>query len=405
VEALAGQNVLGFYWVTRFGEPTILISSQDVEEVPQIVAHELAHLVSYYLFPRQHRWFAEGLAQFVESVAKVDSRGQRWAGGDPQSGWGAGSIKLTPAPALFSWGETWLDCGLCDHDPYVTSWVLYRFLWSDHSKEFAEFERRLSQGDSPNDAWGAAFPRWNRATGTLARLDGDLAYHQRHERGMKFTVKVGEVDRTFTSAVASSADLHMLLLPLKLERTNRLLKENVERDVAEEALREDPHNALATAALARLQGAPLIPKLKEIVAARPTDRYAWYLLAEENKDPAEREAALKQAVAAWPDGALPNATLASYLATTGRANEALLFANHAVDLAPWNPDIIASLALVAVELGKCPEALLLQSRAVDVATAKGIGAANSDDKALRAKLEKYRTHCDTVRGAGGASAR
>jgi len=162
---------------------------------------------------------------------------------------------------------------------------------------------------------------------------------------------------------------------------------------------------LATAALARLQGAPLIPKLKEIVAARPTDRYAWYLLAEENKDPAEREAALKQAVAAWPDGALPNATLASYLATTGRANEALLFANHAVDLAPWNPDIIASLALVAVELGKCPEALLLQSRAVDVATAKGIGAANSDDKALRAKLEKYRTHCDTVRGAGGASAR
>ncbi len=405
MERLVGQNVLGFYWVTRFAEPTIVISSEDVDEVPQIVAHEVAHHVSYYLFPRQHRWFAEGLAQFVESVAKVDSTGERWVGGNPKSGGGAGSIKLTPAPALFSWGETWLNCGFCDHDPYVTSFVLYRFLWNDRSEKFAQFEKRLSEGDSPDDAWHAAFPQWNRVTGTLATLDNDLTYHQRHERGVKFKVKVGDLDRTYTTAVASSADLHMLLLPLKLARTHRLLTEKVERDIAEEALREDPQSALASAALTRLQNAPLLPKLKEIVAARPTDRYAWYLIATETQDPAEKEAALRRAVAVWPDGALAHAALASYLASTGRASEALPFANHAVDLAPWDPDIVASLASVAVELGKCREGLLLQGRAVDVATAKVLGAANSNGKALRAQLEKYRTRCGFGQQTGGAAAR
>jgi hypothetical protein len=395
VEKIVGSDVIAFYWISALAEPTILISAEDVDDLPQSIAHELTHHVSYYLFPRQNRWFAEGLAQFVESVAKVDSRGRRWAGGNPNSGWAAGSVKFTPAPQLFSWGDTWLNCGLCDHDPYVTSFVLYRFLWNDRSKQFSEFQRHLSQGDSPDDAWRAAFPQWNRATGTLARLDGDLEHHRRHKRGMQFEVKIGEVDRTFTTAVASPADLHMLLLPLKLARTHRLLTKNVQRDVMEEALREDPYHPFATAALARLDGTPLLPKLQAVVAARPTDGHAWYLLAAETLDPAEREAALRRAVALWPNGALANAALAAHLATTGRASEALPFANHAVDLAPWNPDMVASLALVAVELGKCREALVLQSRAVDVSKAGGLGAGSSDDQALRRQLEKYQAHCNS----------
>src|ERR1700704_340347 len=81
VDYTGSRDVLGLFWVSPLGEPTILISADQVQHVPQIVAHELTHYVSSYLFPRQPFWFAEGLAQFVESVGKVDREGRRWAGG------------------------------------------------------------------------------------------------------------------------------------------------------------------------------------------------------------------------------------------------------------------------------------------------------------------------------------
>lgn len=35
---------------------------------PGVVAHELAHAISWYLFPEQQHWFLEGLAAFVASI-------------------------------------------------------------------------------------------------------------------------------------------------------------------------------------------------------------------------------------------------------------------------------------------------------------------------------------------------
>jgi len=51
----------------------------------------------------------------------------------------------------------------------------------------------------------------------------------------------------------------------------------------------------------------------------------------------------------------------------GRAREALPFANRAVDLAPWDPAYLDTLATVALELGQCPQALQLTQRSVETA--------------------------------------
>jgi Flp pilus assembly protein TadD len=150
---------------------------------------------------------------------------------------------------------------------------------------------------------------------------------------------------------------------------------------------------------ASLDGAPPLSALRVAAESRPADGRAWYLLAGATKDQTEREAALRRATALWPDGALAHAALASHLATTGRAGEALPLANQAVDLAPWNPDVVAALALTALALGKCQEALELQARAVDVAKAGGLGAAASDAKALGEQLAKYRTRCSQSQAA------
>jgi hypothetical protein len=95
------RDIIGLFWVSPLGQPTILISADHVENLPQVVAHELTHYVSSYLFPRQPYWFSEGLAQFVEGVGKVDGEGRRWAGSDPMGGWAAGNVKLAPMAALF----------------------------------------------------------------------------------------------------------------------------------------------------------------------------------------------------------------------------------------------------------------------------------------------------------------
>lgn len=388
--ALLGFSGLGepaLFWISALGQPAILIAYQDLAERPQAIAHELAHYLSRYLYPRQAYWFREGLAQFVESVGRRDGEGRRWAGEDPTRGQ-AGTIKLTRLAPLMA-GDA---AGLFD-DPYLTTFVLYRFLWNERGRQLTEYQRRLSEGEAPGDAWSGAFPEWSAEAGLLGRLDDALARHQRTGRGLRWEVKVGGVDRTFTPLPTSSADLHMLLLMPALLVTNELQKRSVLRSVAQEALREDATHPEATAALASLDGTGVLEPLRAAAAARPDDGRAWYLLGGVATDPAEAEAALRRATSLWPDGAAASALLAGHLASTGRAREALAFANQAVDLAPWSPDAIAALAWAASGLGKCSEAVRLQARAVDVQAEGALGPVRSDPRELRHQLDAFRRRC------------
>lgn len=387
-EMTGNDAIAGLFWVSRLGEPTILLASEDIGDIPQIIAHELTHYLSRYLFPRQPYWFAEGLAQFVEGVGRPDREGRRWAGADPASGWIAGSVKLTPVEDLFSRNSGgWFD------DPYLTSWILYRFLWNERSAQLSRYQRGLEEGAAPEDAWRAAFPEWDPATGRLRLLNNDLAQSQRSGRGLRWEVKIPAVDRSFTVAPGSDAAVQMILLERRLTIVNPLRSRQVRRETAEQALRVDPTNPEATAELAAVAGAPLLPALRAVATARPDDGRAWYLLARAETDPGRRESALRRAVEHWPDGALANAALAVELASTGRAREALPFANHAVDLAPWSPDAVAALARVALGLGKCREARLLQARAVEVARAHGVGSGDANARELGAQLASYPERC------------
>jgi tetratricopeptide (TPR) repeat protein len=395
VGELGGARVAALFWVSQLGEPTILISAEDVDDVPQVVAHELTHHVSYHLFPRQPYWFTEGLAQFVEGVAKKDEQGRRWLGVDPVwSGRVAGDIKVTQGACLLSGCHS--DA---NDDPYVSAWLLYRFLWNERGPQLSEFQRRLADGDAPMDAWRAAFPEWDASTGAIRLLDVPLVTHQRRGRGVRGEVRLPEVDRSFTASGASTADVHAALLDLQLGGANRLLHDSMRRRNAEEMLLEEPGHPLATAELARLDGRPAVSALRASAATRPEDPRAWFLLGSATDDDAERETSLRRAADLWPDGALAQTALAAHLAATGRAREALGFANRAVDLAPWSPGAVSTLATVAAELGKCGQALLLQRRAVEVARTAVVGARGADAAALERRLSELRVRCEAAGGA------
>jgi tetratricopeptide (TPR) repeat protein len=388
------RDILGLFWVSALGEPSILMSADQVDEVPQVVAHELVHYISSYLFPRQPYWFSEGLAQFLEGVGKADREGRRWAGGDPTGGWLAGSVKLTRMETLLDGGHSsdWGD------SPYLTSWVLYRFLWNERSRQLSEYQRRLMDGASPADAWRAAFPEWDMADGKSNLIDGWLSQHQQRGRGVRWEIKLGAVDQTFTTAQASPGDVHLALLPRRQQHVNERLQGRVGLQALEEAEREDPGHPIVVSALTSLRKAPLLPALRECTKNRPTDGRGWYLLGREAVEPEEREAALRNAVKHWPEGALAQAALASHLAATGRARAALGFANRAVELAPWNPVAVSTLAAVAVELRQCPEALALQQRAIEAAEPGRNGAAGDDLAQLRSQLAEMRKRCAAAPG-------
>src|SRR5262249_1374133 len=100
--------------------------------------------------------------------------------------------------------------------------------------------------------------------------------------------------------------------------------------------------------------------LRAAVNARPTDWRGWMVLGQETED----EAALRKAVELNPESATAQNWLAWRLLASGRAREALPIANRALDLAPWDANIVDTLAEVAARLGKCAEARVLEKRAV-----------------------------------------
>jgi len=64
------RNIAEYFAIGLLGEPTIVMPVRGASERPELVAHELAHYLSRYLFPVQAPWFAEGLAEFVQTAAR-----------------------------------------------------------------------------------------------------------------------------------------------------------------------------------------------------------------------------------------------------------------------------------------------------------------------------------------------
>jgi Flp pilus assembly protein TadD len=109
-------------------------------------------------------------------------------------------------------------------------------------------------------------------------------------------------------------------------------------------------------------GTSPLEALRQSAAARPGDALVWKMLAAVS-DAAEKETALRKAVQLDPESSRELNDLAWLLTKSGRAKEALAFANRSLDLAPWNALAVDTLAEIASRLGKCPAAIVLIRRA------------------------------------------
>src|SRR5712692_710477 len=409
---LAGNyKIAGYIWHGGIGEPIMVFPIVSIEgsSTREVLAHELAHHLSWFIFPRQPGWFSEGLAGWVQTVASDSSQEEPPVGTHlnvahrrVRAAFGLAPIEMT------EWlTERWVPIReLLNPDSqasktrgpgfHLTSWLLYHWLWNNRSKEFSDYQRRLSNADDPVAAWRAALPEFDPAKpGALDRLEGELDRYRRGGRYAFYNVATAEPDTAFTEAPLSSADVHLLLLEVRRHWPEKQ-KSALVRAELEEALREDPENPVAIYRLSALDGSSPLVALRKAAVARPGDWRAWLSLGfAAARDSEEEAAAFRKAGELNPDSAAAQAHFALALANSGHLKEALPFANRAADLAPWEPGVLATLAHVAVELGKCNEALVLQARAADLVDAK------TGRPDYQKKLRDYEARCAKVASPAG----
>ena len=411
---LADDRFSATYHATE-AEEIIVLHSEGLKVSPEAVGNTVAHHLSQFLFPRRPKWFGMGLGYFVQTAAAprkselaktgtllvrkgTGVAGGRWVGLAPaELARVVRTLPLTAVRELLSW-QGQVDQAVV-YRPHLSSWVLYHYLWNKRSRQLSEYQRRLSDGEAPASAWRAAFPEYDPGdVRALETLDGELDRYRRGERFTSYEVPLPSLEVHLEEAPLSSAELHVIMTRARTRRSSSAAAAAQTRAELDEALAEDPQNPEALGLRAHLDRKPAPGALRAAVMARPSDWRAWYYLArqlEAGADSPERESSYRKALALEPDAASANNDLAWLLVESGRAREALPLANRAVDLAPWNPAFVDTLATVARELGQCPQALQLARRAAE-AVADGELA-----RVLARHEEETRRRCHARPSPGG----
>jgi hypothetical protein len=251
-------------------QPMIVLSADaDEGDTGHILTHELTHVISHVVIHEQPHWFAEGIANFFQTVRLDPDRAVVDVGEPLEMMVKAIRARhLTPMSQVF--GCTDLSC--MDAGFYMTTWALFTYLANVRPADLARYEDRLAQTSGPAAQaalWTEVFPDL-----TTSKLDQELPYWlaQGKHTTWHFTVKLQEwpvVERVLGDGdvLASRALLRLLLGGNR--KPNELAA----------ALAVEPTNVIARLIEALVDGAVDPGHARAVVTAHPEDWRAWALLA------------------------------------------------------------------------------------------------------------------------------
>ncbi len=386
-----GQDLFfaGNYFVSRLGEPTIVLPVAGLSVSPEVVAHQVAHHLASHLFLHPPPWLREGFAAFVETIAgeTLDNpaptgshiqRGERTvvgAVGLAAPGFTAALCRdSVSAKELLRWqGE---EAASRPGRYHGHSWLLYHWLWNHRSKKLSDFQSRLASGENAEAAWRQAFPEYNPDhPGALASLDAALDRHRSFGvvgRYYRLKDAAAETDSAYSEAALAPADVHLILIEAQVasQPSNGRARPWLLSELHDLIL-EEPLQPVALAWRAELGFDSPLDGLRKAVARFPGDWRAWLLLGQAVDAAAEKAAAFRMAVKLKPDSALALQSLALFLATHGEPAEALGYAKQALEVAPWDAQATAVLATIDAFIGECDEALETYQRALRLSFGAG----------------------------------
>ena len=340
------------------------------DSTTSVLRHELVHQIAGGIYGRQPRWFAEGLAQFLETIVISEDgttaimgrlnlvalrkyKTQRNASVRDALGWKSDSDQ---DPATL-------------HSLYGLSWLLVHWLYNTQSADFAAYQVKLAKGVDPAVAWNASFP-----TLLGKDLDRELQQYAKFGKFVDVPVALQAVSTEQIFKPITEADIGGILAQLAWSssriRGSADLKQEARKEI-DRALTLEPGSTLALRLLRIEQNVPAsdaVARLRQQVARRADDGEAWLLLGEllGDAEVGEQEQALRRAVALLPRSARAYNALAWMLLGTKRAEAALPLATKAALLAPWDAAVLDTYAAALFAVGRCPDALEMQKRAVDL---------------------------------------
>ncbi len=379
-------------------------ASLATPETTSILRHELVHHLAASVYRRQPRWFAEGLAQFLETVRPGEDGKTVVVGAvNLEAIRKYNSFRsLRVADALAWSGKLDAMPEATVHGLYGLSWVMVHWLYNAHPAQFDQLQGLLAKGIDPDKAWKVILPGLN-----TPDVDDALNQYVKHGNYSEFLAPFTQPATPMKEAALTEADVHaerarVAMAAARSTSDRPAHEEEAHRELAA-ALKLEPANA--SALLLQARGAPAAERAtlaRRITEAHPDDGRGWVALGQALVSTpaaaAEREAAFRKAIALRPDDPTPLNDLAWLYAGQGKAAEAAPLISKAIQLAPYDPSMLDTLAAVQAQLGRCSEAVASQARAID-ALPDGVPAAVRRD--LEARLEQYRTRCSAVGATPG----
>jgi tetratricopeptide (TPR) repeat protein len=373
-------------------------SALESDSTTSVLRQALVQHLATFIYRRQPRWFAMGLAEFLETLrisedgktvtfgalnilAKLDYATHRTVGVADALAWG---VTFNPTDE----GNLAALNGL--------SWLMVYWMFNAQSAEFVRFQKLLITGLDPARAFKVVFP-----TLTPAALDQELNHFAQYGKTGVATLPLPEATYTVDhERPVSTAEVHAM-------RAEAALAGNLPKEAQAElsaALSDDPGNVAALRRQVPLvKPAERMALARRATAAHPDDGLAWLMLGDALREagaPAEEAAqAYRKATELLPGHPSAFSALASLELQKGQAKDALPLAQTAVRMAPWDAGMLDTLAAALAGVGRCGEAVATDARAMDMASEGGGTAKRPEYAARLAEMQKTCTEAPATPSA------
>ncbi|MFL5320089.1 MAG: DUF1570 domain-containing protein [Myxococcaceae bacterium] len=339
--------------------------------VGSVLVHELTHDVAHHALLRMPRWLNEGLAQYL-ATAHLEKNGTQVAVGmqDSSALYGVTMHNRFPVSELWDFsGPLWKEEDAEREGTfYSSSWLLVHFLVNRHYTELATWFDHLRRAEDPRSSFEAIFGKDSQKL--EKELDDYLS--DGHYSAFHYDVNLSPVPITVKELPPSL--VHLARFELGWDAVESDLPRSPEK-VADDAtkaiqLGHDVFEArefqfqLTLGRDARLQSA------RTLAAEFPNEAQAHFLLAKQLKtqgptrDEALRE--LRKVLELNPRHASALNAIAWDMVTHGEGAKAVGMAQTAVEVEPWNANIVDTLASAMAAAGRCSDASATEHRALEL---------------------------------------
>jgi hypothetical protein len=335
-------------------------------------AHELTHLVSAFMLPRQPRWLAEGLASLFEDATFKDARTVkmgRWNTSRAEEAFQVGVLSLDE---LSRWGGLTFDSSETLY--YASAWAWVHYLANHEEPRLLRLFDGLRSSRPLAELMNELFP-----PAEAQRLHAAVKAYLGEARFRGWETSLRRTPKIEAAVVLAPWEVHALRSRLHL-RNDEAARKDLEVAVSVAPVPLPPRAAVLKAELEKRDP-------KELLATYPASGPVL-VAAHRHFDP-DLDAANLQKALEGPDVDADLLLLAANFAFFGKTVDlglASTYADRGGELAPWSVEFATLRAQVALQQKDCKEAEARATQAASLLSERAQPADLEEMKKLRDRV-------------------